>query len=208
MPSPRPQTLVADCAPGAGATAFPRPAAGPEAAPRWPRRARTGGAGGRGHCPSVADRGRRAGEAEGERRVQEERIPGLVGPGPGSLPRHRRRSGAGGAAGASRGGGGAVRGPPPAALVGTDIQPNATGLTTFRAQSTTRGLEVAVDAVDLTDTVWVLVNGDIVAQITIIATRGGGGIETCRGDDVPDVQSGDLIEIADADGNVLLWGVF
>ncbi len=61
---------------------------------------------------------------------------------------------------------------------------------------------------DLTNTVWVLVNGDIVAQITIIATRGGGGIETRRGDDVPDVQSGDLIEIADDDGNVLLWGVF
>jgi hypothetical protein len=114
--------------------------------------------------------------------------------------------GGGGGGGEGGGGGGGVE--MQAVLVGTDIQPDATGLATFRARSTTRGLEVTVDAVDLTDTVWVLVNGDIVAQITIIATRGGGGIETRRGDDVPDIQPGDLIEIADADGNVLLWGVF
>jgi hypothetical protein len=96
-----------------------------------------------------------------------------------------------------------------AILMGTDVQPNATGVATYRVHGGRgRGLEVSVSGVDLTDTVWVLVNGDIVAQIAIVGTRGGAGLETARGDDVPDIQPGDVIEIADEDGTVLLSGAF
>lgn len=121
-----------------------------------------------------------------------------------AFPGGEGEGGGGGGSGGGGGGGEEMQ----AVLTGTDIQPNATGLATFRSQATNRGLEVSVDGVDLTDTVWVLVNGDIVAQIPIIVTRGGGGIETRRGDDVPDIQSGDLIEITDDNGDVLLWGIF
>ena len=96
-----------------------------------------------------------------------------------------------------------------AALVGTEVQPDATGLARYRNQgSRGRGLEVIVEGVDLTDTVWVIINGNIVAQIAIIGTRGGGGIETRRGDQVPDIQVGDVIEIADENGTILLRGMF
>lgn len=95
------------------------------------------------------------------------------------------------------------------ALTGTDLQPDATGLASYRVNGGRgRGLEITVEAVDITDTVLVLINEVFVAQIFLVDTRGGAGLETGRGDDVPDIQAGDLIEITDGDGNVLLWGVF
>ena len=71
-----------------------------------------------------------------------------------------------------------------------------------------RGLEIAVEGIDITDTVYVLINGNFVTPISIVATRGTCSLETNQGDDVPEIQPGDVIEITDADGNDRLVGMF
>ena len=55
---------------------------------------------------------------------------------------------------------------------------------------------------------YVLINGNFVVQISIIATRGSCSLETNQGDDIPDIQPGDIIEVTDTDGNDLLVGFF
>jgi hypothetical protein len=104
-----------------------------------------------------------------------------------------------------------------AILVGTDKQPDASGIATYKpgenagpsgAMKGGKGLEVAVVDIDITDTVYVLINGDFVAQISIVGTKGSCSLETDKGDVIPDIQSGDVIEIVDEDGNDLLVGVF
>jgi hypothetical protein len=96
-----------------------------------------------------------------------------------------------------------------AVLTGTEVQPDASGLASYRVSGGRgRGLEITVDGVDLTDSVYVLLNGDIIAQIALVGTRGGVGLETRRGDHVPEIQPGDVIEIADLAGTILLRGEF
>jgi hypothetical protein len=71
-------------------------------------------------------------------------------------------------------------------------------------------LEIQVQNAFSTDTVWVFVNDDFVAEMALAGGRGRVELETQRGDFVPNIQPGDIVAIIDANdaSRLLLFGQF
>lgn len=93
----------------------------------------------------------------------------------------------------------------------TPHEPHASGTVQFESQTdphhgTLKSLSVAVTHVASTQTVAVLINGDIFDFIELDHTGAGHlFLSTAHGDDVPDLSVGDVIQIVDAfDGHTLL----
>jgi hypothetical protein len=97
-----------------------------------------------------------------------------------------------------------------AQLSGTDEDPAASGFARFRNRAGNLNLEVQVQEVFSTDTVWVFVNDDFVAEMALAEGRGRVELETERGNFVPNIQPGDVVAIVDAhdDSRLLLFGQF
>ena len=97
-----------------------------------------------------------------------------------------------------------------APLVGTDEEPGASGFARFRNRAGNLNLEIQVQDVFSTDTAWVFVNDDFVAEMALAGSRGRVELETQRGDFVPAIQPGDIVAIIDANdaSRLLLFGQF
>jgi hypothetical protein len=67
---------------------------------------------------------------------------------------------------------------------------------------------VEVEDIGSTDTVYVLLNGDLIGEICLTDGAGELVLDTVAGDEVPDVSPGDEVTIVDLDRTVLLRGVF
>lgn len=94
-------------------------------------------------------------------------------------------------------------------LVATDADPNATGEVSYEKRPDRATLGVAVAGVTSTGMVDVFVNGSLIG--TVVLDGSGSGeldLNTLNGDNVPDLQDGDEIEVYDAvdDTTLILIG--
>ncbi len=84
-------------------------------------------------------------------------------------------------------------------LAGGDADPDATGQVAFEMRPDRTTLSVAVAGVTSTDTVDVFVNGNFLGTIALDGDGNGElDLSTLNGDDVPNLQDGDEIEVYDA----------
>jgi hypothetical protein len=97
-------------------------------------------------------------------------------------------------------------------LIPTDVEPHATGTVQFADVFDSHhdeflSLVVKVAHITSTDEVFVLVNGHVLDVIELDHTGAGHlSLATAHGDDVPSLNEGDVIDIVDAHGTILLEG--
>jgi hypothetical protein len=97
-----------------------------------------------------------------------------------------------------------------ATLVTSGVDPDAHGRARFEMRERNRlRFEVEVEDVFSSDAAVVLVNGDPVGVMDLNGGQGELRLETENGDDVPVINTGDIVDIINADdGTLLLEGVF
>jgi hypothetical protein len=91
-------------------------------------------------------------------------------------------------------------------LEATDAEPDATGVASFEEDDVHRVFRVEVNHISSTDTVFVLVNGELVDEIDLDAHGSGQLVLSSYHTDVPELSDGDDVQIVDADGTILLEG--
>ena len=97
-----------------------------------------------------------------------------------------------------------------ATLKTTGVDPDAHGTAKFEVKNDNRlRLKIEVEDIFSTDVVAVFINGDFLTFIGLSGGRGELKLDTDDGDVVPVINTGDVIDIADAtNGTLLLEGVF